>query len=178
MQITIAVLVVFFSFADAVVAAPNCDEWNTEEYFKMATVEDVKACLAAGAEPMARDGWKYTPLHRAATNNENPEVIKVLLVAGADVMARHQDGNTPLHTAAYNYRSAIDVLLAAGTDPMARNAAGQTPSDLAKANKRLKGTDAYWRLKEARLETPGRGARRSATTSPEPTSIEKSTGEP
>ena len=69
--------------------APNCDQWNTEEYFKTATAEDVKACLAAGADPMA---W---------------------------------------------------------------NAAGEAPWDLAKANEGLKGSDAYWRLNEARFEAPG-----------------------
>ena len=34
-------------------AAPNCEEWNTAEFFETATVEDVIACLNAGADPMA-----------------------------------------------------------------------------------------------------------------------------
>ena len=32
----------------------DCAQWNTEEYFKAATVESVTACLAAGSDPMAR----------------------------------------------------------------------------------------------------------------------------
>ena len=53
---------------------------------------------------------------------------------------------------------------------MARNAAGETPWDLAKGNKALKGSDAYWRLNEARFEAPGRGARGSPTKGPTSTS--------
>ena len=34
-------------------AAPNCEEWNTAEFFETATIEDVTACLDAGADPMA-----------------------------------------------------------------------------------------------------------------------------
>ena len=42
--------------------------------------------------------------------------------------------------------------------------------NLAKGNKALKGSDAYWRLNEARFEAPGRGARESPTTGPTSTS--------
>ncbi len=35
-------------------AAPDCAAWNTEEFFKTATGENVTTCLAAGADPMAR----------------------------------------------------------------------------------------------------------------------------
>ena len=55
----------------------------------------------------------------------------------------------------------IEVLLAAGADPMARNVEGETPWDLVKRNRELKGSDAYWRLNDARFEPPGGGARRS-----------------
>ena len=90
--------------ARAAQATPSCEEWNTKEYFQTATVENVTACLDAGA------------------------------------------------------------------DPMAPNAAGETPWDLAKANKALKGSDAYWRLNEARFEAPGGGAHRSPTKGQTPTS--------
>ena len=33
--------------------APNCAEWNTEGFFETATVEDVTACLSAGADTTA-----------------------------------------------------------------------------------------------------------------------------
>ena len=271
--------------ARAAQATPSCEEWNTKEYFQTATVENVTACLDAGADPMARnensitplhyaarynensavvqvllaagadlearDTYGNTPLHYAARYNENPAVLKALLAAGADPMARDEFGNTPLHEAARNpaaievllaagaeleardeigrtplhegarnnnpagiqallaagaeleardedgntplHRAAkyvsiftldylkrigvpphaggsIEALLDAGADPMARNAAGETPWDLAKGNKALKGSDAYWRLNEARFEAPSRGARGSPTTGPTSTS--------
>ena len=156
---------------------PNCKQWNTDEYFNTATVEDVTACLEAGAELMARNKLGNTPLHDAAGNNKNPAVIEALLKAGADPMARDEKGGTPLHVLA-DRRSwtsggrgavaVIEVLLAAGADPMAKNSEGGTPWDLVKRNRELKGSDAYWRLNDARYEPLGGGARRVPTAIPEP----------
>ena len=39
--------------ARAAQAAPNCEQWNTPSFFRTATVEDVTACLAAGADTTA-----------------------------------------------------------------------------------------------------------------------------
>ena len=146
----------------------------------------MEVLLAGGAKLEARNEIGSTPLHAVAGIN-NPAGIEVLLAAGAKLEARDEDGNTPLHWAAeyvsifaldYLKRigvpphagGAIEALLDAGADPMARNAAGETPWDLAKGNKALKGSDAYWRLNEARFEAPGRGARGSPTTGPTSTS--------
>ena len=147
-----------------------------------------KALLAAGADLKVRDKWGLTPLHRGARYNKNSAVVQVLLAAGAELEARDKDGNTPLHWAAKYVHfhfpdhvkhlgdddphagGAIEALLDAGADPMAPNAAGETPWDLAKANKALKGSDAYWRLNEARFEAPGGGAHRSPTKGQAPTS--------
>ena len=279
-------LAVLATPALAAQAGPNCAAWNTQEYFQTATVEDVTACLAAGADvaartddghtplhlaaaandnpavleallatgaelearsgtgqtllhlaamynenpaviealvaagadPMARTDDGHTPLHNAAWFNENPAVIEALLAAGADpnahlrfgdtplhvaadrhgtaevirallsaganTEARDEDGNMPLHTAAKYVHwafpdnlerigdddphagDAIEALLAAGADPTARNAAGQTPWDLAQENEALRGSDAYWRLNDARFNAPGPGARRAPTTVP------------
>ena len=55
----------------------------------------------------------------------------------------------------------IEALLDAGADATARNAAGQTPWDHAQENGVLRGSDAYWRLNDARFNAPGPGARRA-----------------
>ena len=59
-------------------AVSSCEQWNTEEFFRTATVEDVTACLAAGADVAARTEDGHTPLHQAAFVNENPAVVQAL----------------------------------------------------------------------------------------------------
>ena len=120
-------------------AAPNCEEWNTRKFFQTATVEDVTACLAAGADTTAGDKYKWTPLHWAAMYNENPMVIEALLAAGADLESRDNIslGGTPLHwAAAQNENPAvIKALLAAGAALESRDTKyGGTPLHWAAGN--------------------------------------------
>ena len=221
----------------------SCPEWNTVGFFRSATVAVVTVCLAAGADPNARDEYGYTALHRAAENNENPEVVDALLAVGAAVDPRSDDGETPLKLAAFRIGSSLAViesllaaganararnefgttalhyaarvwkgpeiaaLLAAGADPMARTAWGETPLhgaadrrwsrgkndpgnavdvllraganplaqdedgttpwDLAQENDELKGSDAYWRMNDARFNAPKPNTRRRTTTPPD-----------
>ncbi|MBT6300129.1 MAG: hypothetical protein HOJ24_13355 [Rhodobacteraceae bacterium] len=73
-------------------------------------------------------------------------------------MARDWYGKTPLHNAAtcsnaYDYRPCkgfIKVLLGAGADGKVKDKKGDTPWDLAQENERLKGTEDYWALNDAR----------------------------
>ena len=53
-------------------SARECDlwKWNTEDYFKTMALDEVTACLVAGADPKARDEDQETPLHLAAKYNE------------------------------------------------------------------------------------------------------------
>ena len=62
--------------------------WPSRVFFRTATVQDVKTCLAAGADPNARGINKRTPLHQAAEYNENPGVVQALLAAGAKLEAK------------------------------------------------------------------------------------------
>ena len=129
--LSVAVLV---TPARAAQAGLGCEQWNTQEFFEAATVEDVTACLDAGADVKARDEFGYTPLHRAARFNEKPAVIEALLAVGANVKARDKNGSTPLHWAA---NPVIEALLAAGANIEARDEFGYTPlHQAAKSNEK------------------------------------------
>ncbi len=71
--------------ATPALAEPNCEAWNTVQYFQTAALEEVTASLDAGADPKARDAIGLTPLHWAAVRNENLAVIGALLDAGSDL---------------------------------------------------------------------------------------------
>ena len=113
----------------------------------------VAVLLEAGADPNARLTNGGAPLHNAAVHNESPEIIATLLDAGADLNARAGDGLTPLHTAAARNSNPeiIATLLDAGAAANARDAGGSLPFDYAKSNPALHGSDAYWRLNDARF---------------------------
>ncbi len=109
--------------------APTCEQWNTEEFFRVATVADVTACLDAGADVAARDENEITPLHWAAWISDHPAVVDALLAAGAELEARNGNGRMPLHNAAINNENStvLEVLLAASADIEARDDRGFTP---------------------------------------------------
>ena len=117
--------------------------------------------VGAGADIGARDAFGQTPLHRAAAidrrslGSEFKVVMEVLIANGADINAKDRDGNTPLHLAAKceceSTPITVSTLLDAGADAAKPNAQEQTPWDLARSNENFKGSDAYWRLNEARF---------------------------
>ena len=70
--------------------AVSCKGWDTEEYFKTATLEEVTACLDTGIDLKAQNYSGVTPLHRAAQDTENQDVIKALIDAVADLEEEEQ----------------------------------------------------------------------------------------
>ena len=77
----------------ASMAAVDCSNWNSEEFFKEATVEEVAVCLKSGLDVQARDDEHGgTPLHWASALSEDSVIIATLLDAGADPNARAKNG--------------------------------------------------------------------------------------
>ena len=78
-------------------------------------------------------------------------MITTLLKAGADIKAQNKYGVTVLMYAAdYNQNpEVITTLLKAGADTKAKDIYGYTAFDYAQENDKLKGTDAYWALRDA-----------------------------
>ncbi len=107
--------------------AAGCEGWNTGEFFESALLEEVAACLEAGAEVNAWNGT--TPLHNAALLSSNPAIITALADAGANLEARSENGWTPLHLAViFNPNPNITTaLLDAGPNLEARDEHGRTP---------------------------------------------------
>lgn len=66
--------------------AADCADWQSQAFFKTATLPQVRACLAAGADPQARGGLANPPLHEAAWATPDPAIVAALLEAGADPM--------------------------------------------------------------------------------------------
>ncbi len=105
----------------------------------------------AGADIEARTVYGYTPLHSAAAVRF-AGLVGALVKVGADIEVRNWDGRTPLYfTAVSGDTGMVDALFNAGADPKVRTEGGQTPFDLAKKNEEIVGTDAYWRLNDARF---------------------------
>jgi len=131
-------------------ADAECRDWLDRTFWQAAWVADVTRCLAAGADPNARDEDGWTPLHLAATY-DGAEAVAALLAGGADLNARDEDGWTPLHVAALvGGAEAVAALLDEGADDGARTAAGLLPADLAEENEKVRNSPAYWSLNDAR----------------------------
>lgn len=93
-----------------------------------------KMLLARGAH-INQPGW--TPLHYAASANEDSACLQWLLEKGAEPNARSPNGTTALMMAArYGTESSVDLLLSAGADKNLRNDQGLTALDFARAAER------------------------------------------
>ena len=91
--------------------------------WKTATLADVQ-----GINVRAKDEYGGAPLHWAAGDNKNPDIINALIQTGANINARDKSGNTPLHFAAYNENpDIINALIQSGADIHARDKSGNTP---------------------------------------------------
>ena len=106
----------------------HCQQWNTDEFFANASVQEVEDCLDAGAEVGATSDAGFKPLHQAARHNASAEMAIALIESGADVNAITNVGYTPLLLAAEsntNPQVAI-ALIQNGADFDARFSVGWT----------------------------------------------------
>src|SRR5215813_2030481 len=81
-------------------------------------LDEVRALVAAGADPGTADYDGRTPLHLAAAEGQL-EVVRYLLAAGADPEPQDRWGGTPLSDAEGNGHSEVAALLREGAEEAA-----------------------------------------------------------
>ena len=105
--------------------------------------------LVAGLPPTAAaancKGWKTAKFFESATVDE----VSACLSAGEDPNEPDTQGLTSLHRAARETSdpAVIEALLDAGANPRTYSIAGRLPWDFARRNGKIKGSDAYQRLR-------------------------------
>ncbi|MDE2874588.1 MAG: ankyrin repeat domain-containing protein [Gemmatimonadota bacterium] len=124
---------------------PTCDDWRNRNFFASASLELVRECLEAGADPQA-PVTSAPAIFSAARTATDPGIITLLTDAGADPNTRlggglrgtGSAGSTPLHTAAAQNSTPgiVNALVAAGAAVDARDSEGRTPLHAAWTNGR------------------------------------------
>ena len=148
---------------------PTCDDWRNRNFFASASLEFVRECLEAGADPQAPVA-SAPAIFSAARTATDPGIITLLTDAGADPnihlggsRADYRRGYTPLHAAAaYNPTPGIvTALVAADADLDARDDEGGTPLHAAWVNRRAiveellrSGADPLARDEDGRVADP------------------------
>ena len=102
------------------------------------------------AVAQACTGWNTKAFFETATLAR----VESCLAGGADTAARDKIGYTPLHWAAGRNENpdVITTLIDHGADTAARTEDGYTPFGLIGDDSPLRGTEAYWRLNDARFK--------------------------
>ena len=86
-----------------------------QNFWARVSVATASNCLNSVSNFDVKDENGSTPLHYAALNFENPNILSLLLDAGANINAMNDIGSTPLHWAAQTDNSEIiTILLDAG----------------------------------------------------------------
>ena len=99
--------------------------------------------------PIDIGGW--TALIAAGIGNRNPDMIDPLIKNGAEIDAQEDDGMTALMLAAsLNENPEVMLrLLKFGANAKLKADLGDTAFDLAAENRHIRGTKAFYKLREA-----------------------------
>ena len=66
----------------------RCELCPTEEFFREGAVADVRACLGAGADPLAVNYGGGSALHAAASAGADSRVLRILSAPASTLMPR------------------------------------------------------------------------------------------
>ena len=114
-------------------------------------VNKIKALVAVGVDPNARDLHGNAPLH-TAVNIGLTDAISELIEGKANPNARDKIGRTPLHIAVKNDRMPaplLAALLKGGANPKVLDRECKTPWERGEGNVALEGREEYWQLNDA-----------------------------
>lgn len=116
------VICFILAFSNVIIAA---DIFNAAE---QGLLDTVKTLIESNPQLInISDEGGYTPLHKAAYNNQ-VEVVEYLISKGADLNAVSSSGSTPMHGAAfYGHPEAARVLIENGAEIDKKNNGGYTP---------------------------------------------------
>jgi len=117
--------------------------------------EVLRILIEHGADFNAADAAGWNSLIWAIRGNSNPEILQTLIEHSADINAASDDGFTPLmHAAASSSTLAImQILLEGGSDVLIKDNNGRTALYHAERNEALRGTEAYYLLREKTLDS-------------------------
>ena len=123
-------MVIFAGLPGNIQANQNCDDSLTGDFYKKVVPTNLDQCLdEQPALIKLTTSGGLTPLHLAAGNTQEPEIINILMNAGANLEAKSSEGFTPLHiAAAHNTNPTITkAFLDAGANLEAKAELGLTP---------------------------------------------------
>ena len=145
----VCVIFIFLFFpGDASAAMKDADFF---QLCRSGTVQEIRLAIIRGANIYAREELGWTPLMFAAFDNADPEIISVFFRNGADMNAKSASGITPLMAAArFNANpEVVSALLKNGADARIEDNEGRKAIDHASENIYIRGTKAYWELRNA-----------------------------
>jgi ankyrin repeat protein len=117
----------FFTIICCMVYQTAVSAMNLQEAARNGNIEQVRALLAAGANPNLQNEAGNTPL-RWAAGHGHQEIVKMLLDNGANVNQQNGLGWTPLRVAVYKgHQAVVKMLLDNGANVNQQANSGWTP---------------------------------------------------